>query len=780
MELWHHTPDAPRRPARVSAGHAVSIHAGTWPIGPGQAVWVEWRLVTERGATVDGRAPCRWDSNRGVNSYWSADLGPFREGDRITYTVVGASPEGQVSTSPLTFQVGPALHIAWLWHQHQPLYRDPGAPRPAGSYRYPWVRLHALRDYYSMPALAAQYDVHVTFNLTPVLLQQLDDYVCHGATDRALDLTLIRADALTGREVHEILSTFFDVDWYHQLYVHPRYRELFDRRATGAHFSPGEVCYLQMWFNLAWFGYEFRQGPLRLVTGDVVAVARFVKQQRGFVHDDVLAMVAEQYKVLRAVVPLHRTLQETGRIEVTTTPGYHPILPLLLDTDSATIDRPGATHPVRFAHRDDATEHVALAAEDYRARFGRAPLGMWPGEGAVSAGAVQLLADQHVQWTATDGGVLARSGRWGYQVADATVLCQPYAPAEAPSIAIFFRDAALSDGVGFRYGQSDADAAVGDLIRTIETHYLDRLPADDGHDYVLTVVLDGENAWGGYVDDGRPFLDALYRRLSADSRLRTVTFSEYLCGNPARGVRSHPINALAGVHELACGSWIDEPGSAPGVDLGTWIGESEENAAWALLEHARVAVPGPLAQSPVRAHLLAAEGSDWFWWFGTDQESRNDGAFDDLFRAHLRGAYRAVGLDPPGTLDVDIVARPKIWTFTHPLARLPRSAQVTIRTNCPGRLTYRVDGADERTARLVAVGGVMAGVRRFQTTLGPFGPSAQAVDFRFFCEHAGCPHDAPCCRSDVHTIALGPVPGVSPSLAQRSARRSGAHHVPAG
>ncbi|MEQ1575499.1 MAG: glycoside hydrolase family 57 protein [Vicinamibacterales bacterium] len=771
MNIWHDTVDAPRTPRRVSPGQDVDVIVGTWPIGPGQSVWVTWQRVASSGDATQGNAVAEWQRNTDGNSYWMARLPPFGEGDRVSYTVEGSSPEGAVQTAPVSFRVRPALYVAWLWHQHQPLYRDPAAPDARGSYRYPWVRLHAIRDYYSMPALAAEHEVHVTFNLTPVLLRQIDDYVQNGATDSALDLTRCPAETLTRAQVEDLLSTFFDADWHNQVYVHPRYRELFEQRTASGRFSAQDLRDLQMWFNLAWFGHEFRIGDVRLITGDTVTVARFVRQQRWFSHDDVLAMVEEQYKILRAVVPIHRALQDSGRIEVSTTPGFHPILPLLIDTDSAYIDRPGTSHPTRYAYPEDAAAHVALACSDYLARFARRPAGMWPAEGAVSAEAVQMIGGQGVSWIATDAGVLARSGQWGYRASEPQVLCQPYrASDDAASIALYFRDTDLSDGIGFRYGQYvDADAAVLDFVHTIEHRYLDRL--DDDEDRVLTVVLDGENAWGGYPDDGRPFLHALYSRLSSDSRLKTVTFSEYLLGSPTRGIEPHPVGQLTRVYNLASGSWIDEPGSSPGVDLGTWIGEPEENAAWNLLGLARTAVARTAADAPAveRAHqsLMAAEGSDWFWWFGSDQESRNDAVFDELFRAHLRGAYQALDLEAPKSLEDSIVAHPVVWTFTHSVPTVRRRDQVSIRTNCPGRLTYRIDDSLERVETLVAVGGVMAGARRFQVTLGPFPASAQRLAFRFYCEHPGCQHESPCCLSGAQAIALG--------ARARAPRRTSAH-----
>jgi alpha-amylase/alpha-mannosidase (GH57 family) len=759
MNIWHNTTDAPRSPRRVSPTQSIELTIGTWPIAPGQAVWVQWTVTTADGSRTDGTTAARWDRNTEINSYWVARLGPFADGDRLNYTVHGTSPDGSVQTADASIQVRPGLYVAWLWHQHQPLYRDPAATEAPGSYRYPWVRLHAIRDYYSMAALAAEHDVHATFNLTPVLLRQIDDYVLNGATDGALELTRRRAERLTKAQVEEVLSTFFDADWHNQVYVHPRYRELFEQRTAGVRFSRQDIRDLQMWFNLAWFGLEFRTGPVRLVTGDVVAVDRFVQQQRGFSHDDVLAMVEEQYTIMRAVVPIHRALQDSGRIEVSTTPAFHPILPLLIDTDSASIDRPGASHPARYVYPEDAAAHVDLACRDYLARFGRRPGGMWPAEGAVSATAVEMIRREGINWLATDAGVLARSGRWGYRTADPAVLCQPYrASDDATSLALYFRDTDLSDGIGFRYGQyADPDRAVGDLVAAIENRYLGRF--DDDEDRVLTVVVDGENAWGGYPDDGRPFLHALYRRLTSDPRLKTVTFSEYLLGNPARGIQPHPVGDLTRVYSLATGSWIDEPGSSPGVDLGTWIGEPEENAAWDLLGVARAAVARTAAEATAlqraRQSMLAAEGSDWFWWFGSDQESRNDAAFDELFRAHIRGAYQALDLDAPESLDESIVPHPIVWTFTHPVPEIRSRDQVSIRTNCPGRLTYRLDDALEQAETLLAVGGVMAGARRFQVTLGPFPTSARRLAFRFSCEHPGCQHASPCCLSGTHTIAVG-------------------------
>ncbi len=427
MEIWHLTPDAPRSPHRVSPGERVTLHIGTWPVEPAQSVWVNYRVDHRSGGTDEGWIEATWLRNEGANSEWYAELGSFSEGDRVFYAVHGRSPAGGVSGPIASFRVGPKIHLAILWHQHQPIYKDISLSDQAGSYIHPWVRLHAIRDYYSMAALAAECpDLHLTVNLTASLLWQLQDYVKHGATDRALELTTKSAELLTAKEREQVLGAFFDAHWHNQIFPHPRYRELFTQRREGLPFSTQDLRDLQMWFNLAWFGKEFRDGEVRLTTGEVASVHRFVAQERGFSVADVQAMVAEQYKIMRAVIPIHRQLQERGQIEVSTTPFYHPILPLLLDTDQATIDRPGAGHPPRFAHPEDGEAQVRLAVEYYRRCFGQAPRGMWPAEGAVSQAVIPLFARHGVRWIATDRGVLARSGRWGYRVDDADVLCQPY------------------------------------------------------------------------------------------------------------------------------------------------------------------------------------------------------------------------------------------------------------------------------------------------------------------------------------------------------------------
>ena len=651
------------------------------------------------------------------------------------------------------------LHLAILWHQHQPFYKDTSRRNPQGSYLQPWVRLHAIRDYYSMPAILAEHPgIHLTINLTPALLWQIDDYVTGQATDTALELTLTDPGVMTNDERERLLATSFDADWHNQIFPHARYAELLLQRREGKRFEDQDVLDLQMWSNLAWFGKEFREGQVSLPTGEEATVRRFVERGSEFTATDIKEMVSEQYKILRAVVPMHRALQERGQLEVSTTPFSHPILPLLVDTDRATIDRPGAGYPRRFSHPEDAEAQVRLAIDLYERHFGRRPRGMWPAEGAVAQFVIPTFARNDVRWIASDQGVLARSGRWGYRADDPDVLCQPYRAEEGDqAVSIFFRDTALSDAIGFRYSSfADPAQAAAEFVRAIKERF-----AGTDQDRLLTIALDGENAWGAYRDDARPFLHALYGMLESDAAIQTVTFSEYLEGDSDRGIRPHPLETQTQIFDLFTGSWIDENGSAPGVDLGTWIGEPEENLAWQLLGNARDLLThvGATEESAPAAFLALymAEGSDWFWWFGDDQDSGRDEEFDELFRAHLKNVYRGLGVEPPQELDVHIVPHVATWTFVQPVKRVFEGDRLRVLTNCPGVLHWQLEGREPQSAPLAPVGGVMAGAHRHHLTLGPLRGS-RLVRFRFECRHLGCDGKVACCNATQEEVEIIRIP----------------------
>lgn len=743
MEIWHRHPDTPRSPARVAPGDRLSLRIGTWPIEADQTVEVEWHVVRGNGTRDEGRSEARWAHNEGPNSYWLAELGPFARGERVEYVVRAVRGEARATSGPHAFRVGARIHLALLWHQHQPAYARVSRRSLRGSYAAPWVRLHALRDYYSMASLIADHEgVRATINLSPILIEQLDDYG-RGATDEALELTLVPAERLTTEQRERVLATFFDADWHTQIFSHERYAELFRQRAAGEPFDSQDLRDLQAWFSLAWFSPELRESDVK----------RFVEKGRGFTDADLDDIVGIQLEVVQQVVPLHRALQQMGVLEVTATPYAHPILPILIDSDAATIDLPGATRPPRFAHPEDADAQIARAVNLYTRAFGRAPRGMWPAEGAVSQSSIAPYATHGIAWIASDRGVLARSGEHGYDVDQPDVQCRPYRAEDGDhSVALFFRDTALSDAIGFRYASwPDQEAAARDFVARID-RLADRLEGDERR--VVTVALDGENAWGAYPGEGRLFLRALYRELAASATIETTTPSAFLGLDVDGAEASNALRRLARVHELFTGSWIDEMGSASGVDLGTWIGEPEENRAITLLGLTRDGLRLEGLPELALEALMRAEGSDWLWWYGSDQDSGHDDVFDDLFRAHLADVHQALGRDVPPELERSIVARAVTWRFTAPVREIDRRDRLLVVTNCPGRLVWSVDGGAPRTAELAAVGGVMAGHSRQQVTLGPFDEGARTLRFTFHCGCAHCRGDAPCRRLDPQDISF--------------------------
>lgn len=657
----------------------------------------------------------------------------------------------------------PRLFLALLWHQHQPCYGDFSRSESGGCFPVPWVRLHSVRDYYSMAAMVADFpEIHLTINLTPVLLRQIEDYVERDATDTALDLTRTPTPELTADQRDEIGRTFFDADWHNEIYPHPRYKELFDRRGCGETLDDRDITDLRMWFNLAWFAPEFQRGEVTLRDGAKASVKRFIQKARDFSEDDIAAMIEEQFKIMRNVVPIHRRLQDAGQIEVSTTPFYHPILPLVHDSDLAILDRDGACLPQRFAWPEDAEAQTAAAVEFYTRVFGRKPSGMWPAEGAVGESVIAHFRKHGVGWIASDWGVLQRSGEWGYEAHRPELLAKAWrAGSDKPDncVSIFFRDTTLSDAIGFRYGGMSPRQAVDDFITNLKRRYV-----TDGRDErIVSVILDGENAWGSYQQAGRPFFEELYRRLSTDTEICTVTFDEWLRGAVERGIAAHPISDQERVCKLAHASWIDECGSRAGNDLGTWIGEAGENAAWDLLREAREALLGagvtPATNPRAFEALHAAEGSDWFWWYGDDQHCDAEPLFDDLFRQHLRAVYQLVGLEAPAGLDRQIVPHVVTWSFLSQVPCISSRDRLRFKAGCPGVLSWNVEGmATRHDVPLTPSGGVMGGLNVFTTTLGPFDESTRCIELQFRC---GCvplclcrPEDL-CCNAHQYRVLIG-------------------------
>jgi alpha-amylase/alpha-mannosidase (GH57 family) len=554
--------------------------------------------------------------------------------------------------TPPSTPVEEPLYLAIIWHQHQPLYfKDP----ETGIYEKPWVRLHAAKDYVDMAAILEKYpDIQATFNLTPSLLRQVND-VAAGAQDLYQLHTEVPAAELTIEQKDFILNRFL-VDINRKVIARfPRYQEIADDRDNSDNWDTQTWLDLQVLFNLAWTDPDWlEEEPL----------ADLVTKGRGFAEADKALILERHAQLVEEVIPLHKRLQDEGRIEVTMTPFFHPILPLLLDSDLAAMAVPDIELPPRYTYGLDAVEQVEMGVRFYEETFGRPPRGMWPAEGAVAQEIVNMVARAGIEWMASDEDVLARSlGKASFNrnsqetVQEADELYRPYiVSSRSNQMYIIFRDKVITDKVNFTYSGTPGQEAAQDFVNRILA-IREQLAASRGPSAgasgpnLVSVILDGENAWEHYDNDGKAFLNAMYQLLQeeqAKGTIRTITPSAYV--EQFAGVSE----ATPALEELWRGSWVSP-------DYLTWIGEEEENRAWDYLGQARALVQARKSRldektlAAAMEAIYAAEGSDWFWWYGADQNSGNDGAFDEQFRRTLMRVYEVIGEPVPTFLKVPVI-----------------------------------------------------------------------------------------------------------------------------
>jgi len=500
------------------------------------------------------------------------------------------------------------------------------------SFILPWVRLHAVKDYTDLLLLFEEFpQVKHTVNVVPSLLMQLSEYA-HGIRDLVQELTIRPAATLTDDEKLSIARLFLLCNHEHMIAPYPRYAALADAiRAKQWHaLSTQDWLDLQVWYLLTWIGPVSRLHE---------PVAGFLRKAAGFTEEDKLTLLAEHGRLMAAMVPTMRRLYGAGQIDVSVTSYMHPILPLLCNTDVAREALPNASLPsTPFRAPDDAHEQVRRAIDMFRSTFEHAPCGVWPAEGSVSTEAIGILSAHGIQWAATDEAVLRHTLGEAYGPTSA------YFPwtvhTEHGDVGMLFRDHALSDAIGFEYQRWDADAAANDFLFRLEERKrsIVQVHGEDALEHaVIPIILDGENCWEFYPDNGAPFLRALLGKLSNDERFVTVT-----C---AAATSAQHRSFMSPLESLVAGSWIDG-------NFDIWIGSPEKNLAWELLAHARsvVSTTDP-SHAVARESLLIAEGSDWFWWYEARHQAPNKYDFDVLFRYHLRSIYATVGVPAPVDLD---------------------------------------------------------------------------------------------------------------------------------
>ena len=519
---------------------------------------------------------------------------------------------------------------------HQPFYKD----LVSGEYKLPWARLHGLKDYGGMVKVLSEFpEVRQTFNLVPSLLLQIEEYASGKASDRFLELALEPAEQLTPEKKSFILSYFFQANEERVINRFPRYAELFNVLRINEHipgkaagmFDTQMVRDLQILSQLAWFDEDALSNDPQ--------ISEWKKKGRDYTLGDQALMGRKQLEKLKEVVGLYREFSDRGQIELSCSAFYHPILPLICDSNMAAVSQPYGALPSRFCYPNDAEEQLMRSLAFFKQKFGKAPNGLWPSEGAVSDETLQIAARLGFQWIATDDGVL---GKTLSATPTPEQTYRPYLWKQAgDQIYTLFRDRRLSDLIGFVYSQMEPREAVD--------HFLNELHAKcdsilhGGRDVLAPVILDGENAWERYAENGRPFLRELYGRISRDPEIEALTITE--------AIGSVAAEPLGSIHP---GSWVD-------ANFSIWIGAEEDNLAWEALLKARrtydevLRLPMALQISDANKRLafeelLIAEGSDWCWWYGPEHSSTNRGDFDQLYRNHLANVYRLLGLEVPRSL----------------------------------------------------------------------------------------------------------------------------------
>lgn len=538
------------------------------------------------------------------------------------------------------------LSLGIYWHMHQPVYEL------EGTYLMPWVRLHAVKDYLDMILVLEKFPkLKLNFNIVPALLDSIIDYAENNVQDIHSELTVMDTDNLSDDEKSFIINNFFNTKFETMVYKNETYRNLYQKRFAKENFSiydfnAQEYADLMAVFNLVWIDpTHFERYPRLKELWD---------KQYCYTKDDRIEILDIQKQIIREIIPAFRKYINEGRIELTTSPYYHAILPILIDAKSSA--KTGLTSmglPERLGMGDDAKIQIKTALDRIEEIFGVRPKGMWPPELCIGPKTLEVFTHEGIEWTISDEGILSSSINFDFvrdfkgNVNDPYHLLKVYNyQTKSSNIDVIFRERSIPHLINFEYAGINAQMAAGDLYEKIKT-IQNKLLVSPDETHLLTIAADCENCWENYQNDGYEFLNNVYSLIENDDTIETVLISDYIKQD------KHKKN----LKKIYSGSWIDKT-------FQYWIGEPEKNKAWAALKNTKddynsfkKANKNHPNLNDAKKEILIAEGSDWFWWYGEPNNSGQDFLFDYMFRERLKNVYTLLGMTPPEYLNNSIITK---------------------------------------------------------------------------------------------------------------------------
>lgn len=554
------------------------------------------------------------------------------------------------------------LSIAFYWHMHQPVYQL----TPEGDFIMPWVRLHAVKDYLDMVLIINKFNnIKLNFNLVPVLLDSLIDYAENNIHDIHSRLTVKDVSDLSNDDKLFIINNFFDANFHSMILPNAQYTRLYQKSQQNPDnniniYTDQEYSDLMALFNLAWFDPIYKNMYPEL--------KKLIKKGKNYTTQDRIKIIDIQRDIIRQIIPVYKKFMNDGKIEITTSPYYHPILPILLDIKSVKKDTDGLPQDLKMS--EDAKLQTKFALDRIEEIFGKRPKGIWPSEHCINSKELDLFNELGIEWTISDEGILSNFLNFEFVRDFRGYLEDPYHLLKSykykDKVNIIFRDSVIPNLIGFEYPNHSPENAANDLYDRIKVTQSKLLSSPD-ENHLITIAMDGENCWENYTSDGSVFLETLYKLIENDKSLETVLISDYLKQDIQK-----PLN------KISSGSWVNR-------NYKLWIDEPLKNLAWTYLKQVKDDFTTYVKQNPhnpnieaARRELFICEGSDWFWWYGEPNDSGRDNIFDYLFREHLKNIYLYLGLNVPEYLD-----NPLISAITKP-SRYPK-----------GEFTPNIDGLEK-------------------------------------------------------------------------------------